>query len=108
LTTELGNPSCGTDTIIGFILPSDQSFTVASPSAPAIIHSGDSIAVKIQEDALYPHLAFDVVQVVIHSSSGAYDTVRIKVGGTINTPAHKLNFSSLLKFDSLAPCTPFD
>lgn len=108
LSTHLYNNSCGYDTIVSIIPTKDNSFSVLSPTPPTTISSGDSILIKIQEDPLSPGAKFDSVRAVIHSSTGAIDTVTLKVSGIVNKPVHMLSLLSLLQLDSLAPCTPID
>ncbi|MDP4235782.1 MAG: choice-of-anchor D domain-containing protein [Bacteroidota bacterium] len=108
LSTQLYNNSCGFDTVVTIIPATDNSFTVLSPVTPATIASGDSTLIRIQEDPLSPGAKFDSVRVVIHSSTGAIDTVNLKVSGIVNRPVHTMSLLSLLKLDSLAPCTPMD
>ncbi len=108
LSTHLYNNSCGYDTIVGIIPSSDKSFTVLSPTPPTVIASGDSTLIRIQEDPLSPGAKFDSARVIIHSSTGAIDTVVLKVSGIVKKPVHVLNVLSILQLDSLAPCTPLD
>ncbi len=108
LSTQLYNNSCGFDTIIGILPTLDKSFSVLSPTPPTTIASGDSIIIKIQEDPSSPGAKFDSVRVIIHSSSGAIDTVNLKVAGIVNQPVHKLNIIDVTKADSIPPCVTLD
>lgn len=108
LSTQLYNRSCAEDTIVAILPTRDNSFSVLSPVTPLTIASGDSTLIRIQENPLSPGAKFDSVRVIIHSSSGAIDTVNIKVSGIVNKPAHVFSLQSLLQLDSLAPCTPLD
>lgn len=108
LSTHLYNNSCSYDTIVSILPTGDKSFSVLSPAPPASIASGDSVLIQIRENPLSPGAKFDSVRVVIHSSTGAVDTVVLKVSGLVNKPAHVLSFISILQLDSLAPCTGFD
>ena len=108
LSTHLYNNSCGTDTLLSILPATDKSFMAVSPTPPVTIASGDSTLITIQEDPLSPGAKFDSVRVIIHSSSGAIDTVVLKVSGIVNQPVHKLSLVALLRLDSLAPCTQLD
>jgi len=107
LSTHLYNNSCGTDTIVAIIPAKDQSFSAINPTPPLAIASGDSTTITIQEDSRSAGAKFDSVGVIIHSSTGAIDTVMVRLSGIVNQAIHKLSFVPLA-LDSISPCTQLD
>ncbi|MEP7233981.1 MAG: T9SS type A sorting domain-containing protein, partial [Ignavibacteriota bacterium] len=108
LSTHLYNNSCGIDTLIGIIPSRDLSFFALKPAPPLVIASGDSTLITISEDPTSAGAKFDSVGLIIHSSTGAIDTVIVKLSGIVNQPVHRLSLDMPLVIDSLTPCTLFD
>ncbi len=108
LSTYLINHSCDSITITEIILPRDKGFIPIDPKVGDKISSGDSIKIRILESPVSDGAKFDAILIRVRTKSGAEKLLTLKLFGTVNPKVHLLSLPSILKLDSLAPCTPFD
>ena len=104
----LTNTGCDSVIVKQIISPAGGDFSISRSPLGRSLGIGDTTSIVLDKVSSNIGQKDDSVSLLVETPSGAKQTITIYIHATVIPKRRQISFDNFIRFDSLAPCTPFD